>query len=96
MAKALDGVKVLDFSSYFAGPYCGLLLAMNGAEVTRVEKVGGSEDRKFGPFAPNGDAIFSSVILSHQSTPVMGRSNTVTKIFKLAYRSKNINWRCNN
>ncbi|MFO8011173.1 MAG: CoA transferase [Dehalococcoidia bacterium] len=66
MAKALDGVKVLDFSSYFAGPYCGLLLAMNGAEVTRVEKVGGSEDRKFGPFAPNGDAIFSSVILTAQ------------------------------
>ncbi len=66
MAKALDGVKVLDFSSYFAGPYCGLLLAMNGADVTRVEKVGGSEDRKFGPFAPNGDAIFSSVILTAQ------------------------------
>ena len=66
MAKALDGVKVLDFSSYFAGPYCGLLLAMNGADVVRVEKVGGSEDRKFGPFAPNGDAIFSSVILTAQ------------------------------
>lgn len=66
MTKALEGVKVLDFSSYFAGPYCGLLLAMMGADVTRVEKVGGSEDRKFGPFAPNGDAIFSSVILTAQ------------------------------
>ncbi len=66
MAKALDGIKVLDFSSYFAGPYCGMLLAMNGADVTRVEKVGGSEDRKFGPFAPNGDAIFSSIILTAQ------------------------------
>ena len=66
MARALDGIRVLDFSSYFAGPYCGLLLAMMGADVIRVEKVGGSEDRKFGPFAPNGDAIFSSVILTAQ------------------------------
>jgi len=66
MTRPLDGIKVLDFSSYFAGPYCGLLMAMMGAEVIRVEKVGGSEDRKFGPFAPNGDAIFSSVILTAQ------------------------------
>lgn len=76
MAKALDGVKVLDFSSYFAGPYCGLLLAMNGADVTRVEKVGGSEDRKFGPFAPNGDAIFSSVILTAQKKCVTLNTRT--------------------
>ncbi len=45
MEGILDGVRVLDFGRYIAGPWCAALLADFGADVIRVEKVGGGEDR---------------------------------------------------
>ena len=45
MGGVLEGVRVLDFGRYIAGPYCATLLAEFGAEVIRVEKRDGSEDR---------------------------------------------------
>lgn len=45
----LNGVRVIDFGRYIAGPYAGWLLASMGAEVIRVEKIGGSEDRFVSP-----------------------------------------------
>ncbi len=61
--KALEGIRVLDFSRYIAGPYCCMLLADMGAEVIRVEPPGGSEDRNLGPFSPDGQALVYSLIL---------------------------------
>ena len=45
MTALLQGVRVLDFGRYIAGPYCATLLAEYGADVIRIEKRGGSEDR---------------------------------------------------
>jgi crotonobetainyl-CoA:carnitine CoA-transferase CaiB-like acyl-CoA transferase len=42
MGGVLEGVRVLDFGRYIAGPYCATLLAEFGAEVIRVEKRDGS------------------------------------------------------
>ena len=47
--EILRGVRVLDFGRYIAGPFCGALLADLGADVIRVEKVAGSEDRFTAP-----------------------------------------------
>src|SRR5512138_3694304 len=59
MDALLQGVRVLDFGRYIAGPYCAALLADLGAEVIRVEKVRGSEDRFIAPIGPDGDgALF--------------------------------------
>ncbi|PCJ25860.1 MAG: formyl-CoA transferase [SAR86 cluster bacterium] len=59
MAKVLDGIRVLDFGRYIAGPYCGTLLGDMGAEVIRIEKVDGSEDRFLSPISDKGDgALF--------------------------------------
>lgn len=61
--KALQGIRVLDFSRYIAGPYCCMLLADMGAEVIRVEPPGGAEDRNLGPFSPDGQALVYGFIL---------------------------------
>ncbi|RZL87678.1 MAG: CoA transferase [Variovorax sp.] len=58
----LEGIKVLDLGRFIAGPFCAALLADYGAEVLRVDKVGGSEDRYIVPVSEQGDgALFLQV-----------------------------------
>ena len=62
MPGILDGIRVLDFGRYIAGPACGMLLADYGAEVIRIEKLAGSEDRYTTPLDENlTGAIFVEV-----------------------------------
>lgn len=59
MTDVLKGIRVLDFGRYIAGPFCATLLGDMGAEVIRIEKVDGSEDRFLSPVTPTGDgALF--------------------------------------
>ncbi|WP_413098255.1 CaiB/BaiF CoA transferase family protein [Streptomyces sp. Inha503] len=48
MGFPLAGVRVIDVSSTFMGPYCTMLLAQWGAEVIKVEAPGGDVVRKIG------------------------------------------------
>lgn len=47
MASALDGIKILDFSVAYAGPFCTLLLRDLGADIIKVERV--ADDGGEGP-----------------------------------------------
>ncbi len=49
MAGVLDGIRVLDFGRYIAGPFCAALLGDLGAEVIRIERREGGEDRGMVP-----------------------------------------------
>ena len=55
MHQVLAGVRVLDFGRYIAGPFCAALLGDLGADVIRIEKVRGSEDRFIAPITPTGE-----------------------------------------
>ncbi|RMF12132.1 MAG: CoA transferase [Alphaproteobacteria bacterium] len=55
MPGVLDGIRVLDFGRYVAGPYCATLLGYLGAEVIRIEKRSGGEDRYIAPLFKRPD-----------------------------------------
>ena len=43
MAQALDGIRILDLSSYIAGPFAAMLLADMGAAVVKIENTNGGD-----------------------------------------------------
>ncbi len=57
MAKALEGVRVLDFTQYLSGPHCTSVLCELGAEIIKVERPGtGEPERKAAPMTPKGES----------------------------------------
>jgi 2-methylfumaryl-CoA isomerase len=54
----LDGLTVLEVSSYVAGPLGGLTLAQLGADVIRIDPVGGRADLGRWPLAPSGVSLY--------------------------------------
>ena len=55
MQLPLQHIRVLDFGRYIAGPYCAALLAYMGADVIRIERPGGGEDRYIAPVTAGGE-----------------------------------------
>ncbi|HKV42513.1 MAG TPA: CoA transferase [Blastocatellia bacterium] len=62
MTGPLEGIRVIDFGRFIAAPYCGMLLADMGADVIRVERREGGEDRFVGPITGCGEGgMFLSI-----------------------------------
>lgn len=53
--QVLSGIRVLDFGRFIAAPWCSAILADMGANVIRVEKREGGEDRWVQPVAATGE-----------------------------------------
>ena len=53
----LEGIKVVNFSRLFAGPYATMTLADLGAEVVKVESPAGDDARGFGPPFLGGEGM---------------------------------------
>ena len=59
MSSPLSGVRILDLTHFVAGPWCTMLLADLGAEVVKVEPLGGEIGRSMGSVYTVGEsAIF--------------------------------------
>lgn len=56
----LEGLRVVELSAYVATPLCGLTLAQLGADVVRVEPLGGAADRTRWPLSDSGTSLYWS------------------------------------
>jgi CoA:oxalate CoA-transferase len=56
LKKALEGYRVIDFSSVVAGPWCTRLLADAGAEVIKIEPIGMGDVLRFVQPIAEGDS----------------------------------------
>nr|MBP7224699.1 CoA transferase [Phascolarctobacterium sp.] len=50
----LEGIKVVDFSKWLPGQYCGMLLGDYGADVIKIEDLQGDATRRFWPEKTKG------------------------------------------
>ncbi len=60
MVGSLEGVRVLELARYQAGPRGGMILSDLGAEVIKIEKLGGEETRRSEPLV-RGQSVYFSV-----------------------------------
>jgi len=58
MYDLLKGLTVVEVSSFVASPSAGLYLAQMGAEVIRVDTIGGGPDFRRWPLADNGSSLY--------------------------------------
>ncbi len=57
MAGPLEGLKVIDLTQGWAGPFCTMQLGDLGAAVIKVDPPGGDFTRKLGPPFPEGESL---------------------------------------
>jgi len=55
---ALDGIRVIDLGRHQAGPRCAQVLARLGAEVIKIERLGGEETRYHAPWVRKQSAYW--------------------------------------
>ncbi len=78
----LAGIRVLDLGRYQAGPRCALMFARMGAEVIKVESVGGDESRKNGPTVRGQSAYWVQYNSGKKSLAVNLRTDEGKEIVK--------------
>ena len=81
--KTLEGITVLDLSRVLAGPYCGMMLADNGANVIKVEPPDvGDDSRAFGPFVGKESAYFMSLNRNKRSITLNFKRKEEIEVFR--------------
>ena len=61
MARAFEGIRVIDFTTTIAGPHCTRLLADLGADVVKVETPDGDMMRTRPPLREGASANFGQL-----------------------------------
>lgn len=87
----LDGVRVLELTHAWAGPYCGMMLADMGAEVLKIESPRQEPEARGGyPYANGESVIFMMLHRNKKSVTLDLKSREGKKIFLDLVRSSDI------
>lgn len=81
VAAALDGLRILDLTSYLPGPYASMVLADLGAEVIVVEPPAGEPGRRVLPAAGHSSALHQWVGRNKQSLVLDLKSSDERRVF---------------
>lgn len=85
--KPLDGIKIVELSTYVAAPSCGNMLAYLGAEVIKIEPIDG-EVMRFAKKTPDDNATMEGLNLLKKSLAVDLKNREVREyIYKLVAQS---------
>ncbi|MDQ6819737.1 MAG: CoA transferase [Actinomycetota bacterium] len=66
----LDGIRVLEYAQYVAGPFAGMLLADLGADVIKVEAPAGDAWRRYEPFGDGESRYFHALNRNKRSVVI--------------------------
>lgn len=58
VTQPLEGLRVIELTSFIAAPLAGMTLAQLGAEVIRVDPIGGAADYERWPLAASGRSLY--------------------------------------
>ncbi|KAA0574360.1 2-methylfumaryl-CoA isomerase [Azospirillum sp. B21] len=58
MSSLLSDLRIVEVSAFVAAPLGGMTLAQLGAEVIRIDPIGGNIDHRRWPLAPNGTSLY--------------------------------------
>lgn len=81
MQHSLEGIRVLELARYQAGPRGGMMMSDLGAEVIKIEAVGGEETRKNHPIVKGQSLYFSVYNRGKKSICINMRTDEGKKIF---------------
>ena len=75
MTAPLEGIRVIEFGNFIAGPFCGMLLADMGAEVIKIEPMSGDLARAIPPIIDGKSAAFTTLNRNKKSLALDLKSN---------------------
>ena len=86
--KPLSGIKVIDFTTLLPGPLATLMLCDAGAEVIKIEKIGGEDMRNAGPILGNESVLFAMLNRGKKSIEInLKNKSSFNKIIDLIKKS---------
>jgi len=85
--RALSDLKVIEYTDFISGPFCGKLMADLGAEVIKVEPLTGDRARRSGPFLgdiphPERSGLFLYLNTNKLGITLNLKSASGVKVFK--------------
>ena len=79
--KALEGIKILDFTHVQSGPTCTQMLAWFGADVIKVERPGVGDDAQTARRRPGADSLYFTMLNHNKRSIELNSKNETGSLF---------------